>query len=69
MTPTRIKVPQHSVNGYCPKPEKVQIQKNTTSTEFACIPDPSRVYKKTNQKARNDASKRRQFFDANKHKG
>jgi|TARA_B110000285_G_C14978165_1_gene539978 hypothetical protein len=45
MTPTRIKVEKTALNGFCAKPEKINILKNTTSTEFACIPDPSRVYK------------------------
>jgi hypothetical protein len=45
MTPTRVKVEKTALNGFCEKPERINILKNTTSTEFACIPDPSRVYK------------------------
>lgn len=66
MTPSRVTVEKNSINGFCKKPERVEIQKNTTSEEFACIPDPSRVYKKITQKARIQVNKRKQFFEADK---
>ena len=72
MTPTRIKVEKTALNGFCAKPEKINILKNTTSTEFACIPDPSRVYKnptKSVAKQPKKVTKRKQFFGSDKYKG
>jgi hypothetical protein len=68
MTPTRVQVEKHSIHNFVPKPQKINILKNTTSNEFACIPDPSRVYKKTT-KTKKEVNKKKQFFDADKHMG